>query len=92
MKRDSNVSITQTQLIKKYNLGMGGVNVMDPLLGSYRLTISGKKWHWPLVFNAIEIYIVAAWWGEEFHIYQMVSGLMELGISKHRQHEVVDHP
>ena len=30
MKRDSNVSITQPQLIKRYHICMGSVDVMDP--------------------------------------------------------------
>ena len=42
VKRNSNVSITQPQLIKKYNLGMEGVDVMHHL-GSYRPTVHGKN-------------------------------------------------
>ena len=61
MKRDSSVSITQPQLIKKYNLGMGGVDVMNRLFGSYRPTIRGKKWYWPVAINAISISVIAAW-------------------------------
>ena len=60
VKKDSNVSIMQPQLIKN-NLGMGGVDVMDRLLGSYRPIIQGKKWYWPLIINAINISVVAAW-------------------------------
>ena len=60
VKKDSNVSITQPQLIKKYNLGMGGVDVMDRLLGSYRPITQGKKWYWSLIINAINISVVAA--------------------------------
>ena len=33
---------------------------MDCLLGSYRPTIRGKKWYWPLAINAINISVVAA--------------------------------
>ena len=61
VKKDSNVSITQPQLIKKYNLGMGGVDVMDRLLGSYQPIIRDKKWYWPLIINAINISVAAAW-------------------------------
>ena len=61
VKKDSNVSITQPQLIKKYNLSMGGVDVMDRLLGSYRPIVRGKKWYWSLIINAINISVVAAW-------------------------------
>ena len=34
---------------------MGGVDVMDRLLGSYQPTIHGKKWYWLLIINAINI-------------------------------------
>ena len=40
---------------------MGEVDVMDQLLGSYRSTIGGKKWHWPLIINAINVFVVATW-------------------------------
>ena len=41
--------------------GMGGVDVIDRLLGSYRPIIRDKKWYWPLIINAINISVVAAW-------------------------------
>ena len=38
------ISMTQPFVIKKYNEGMGGIDVMDHLLGSYRPNVSAKKW------------------------------------------------
>ena len=35
--------VKQPMLVKEYNSGMGGVDVMDKLLGSYRPMIHGKK-------------------------------------------------
>ena len=56
------LSILQvTSLIKQYNLGMESVDVMDRLLGTYWPMIRGKKWYWPLVINAINVSVVAAW-------------------------------
>jgi len=40
---------------------MGGVDLLDRLLGSYRPTITAKKWWWPLFVNAINVSVVAAW-------------------------------
>ena len=37
-------SVTQPHLIYEYNKCMGGVDVLDKLLGSYRPKITGKKW------------------------------------------------
>ena len=62
VKGEPDASITQPQLIKQYNDGMGGVDVMDRLLGSYRPLIFGKKWYWPLIINAINVSVVAARW------------------------------
>lgn len=55
------VNVQQPFLIKKYNEGMGGVDLLDRLLGSYRPTIMAKKWWWPLFINALNMSVVAAW-------------------------------
>ena len=61
VKRNPNTSVDMPMLDKPYNNGMGGVDVMDRLLGSYRLSIHGKKWYWPLVINGLNVLVVAAW-------------------------------
>ena len=43
VKNNSNTPVLQPHLIKMYNKGMGGVDLLDRLLGSYRPRISGKK-------------------------------------------------
>ena len=55
-----NPHITQPQLIKQCNNGMG-VDVKDWLLGSYRPVIPGKKWYWLLIIYAIDVSVVADW-------------------------------
>lgn len=40
---------------------MGGIDLMDRLLGSYRPTITAKKWWWPLFIHALNVSVVAAW-------------------------------
>ena len=49
------------KLVKLYNNGMGGLDVMDRLLGSYRSSIRGKKWYLPFVINGLNVSVVAAW-------------------------------
>ena len=61
VKRAPDLNVSQPFLGKKYNDGMGGVDVMDRLLASYRPRIRGKKWYFPLITNAINIAVVAAW-------------------------------
>ena len=44
VKKKSETIVAQPNLIKLYNIGMSGVDMMGGLLGSYRPTIRGKKW------------------------------------------------
>lgn len=53
--------VPQPMLISAYNRGMGGVDLFDKLLGSYRPIIRGKKWWWPFFTNVVNISVVAAW-------------------------------
>ena len=43
VKREPDARINQSQLIKQYNNGTGGVDDMDQLLGSYCPMVRGKK-------------------------------------------------
>ena len=61
VKRNPNTSVDMAMLVKLYNNGMGGVDVMDRLLGSYRPSIRQKKWYWPLGINGLNVSVVAAW-------------------------------
>jgi hypothetical protein len=61
VKGSSQVAATQPHLVKRYNDGMGGVDLMDRLLAAYRPIIRGKKWWWPLFLNVVNESVVAAW-------------------------------
>ena len=54
-------TVSQPRMIANYVSGMGGVDLMDRLLGAYRPKIKGKKWWWNLFVNAINIAAVGAW-------------------------------
>ena len=75
VKKKADALVTQPKLIKQYNLGMRGIDVMDRLLGIYRPMILGKKWYWPLVINAINVFVVAAW---RMHCNAVVSPMTHL--------------
>lgn len=40
---------------------MGGVDVMDRLLGSYRPRLRNKEWYWNLFSNVLNVAVVASW-------------------------------
>ena len=61
VKGASNVKVKQPKMIRSYDKGMGGVDLMDRLLSSYRPKIRGKKWYWPLFANYLNLTVVAAW-------------------------------
>ena len=48
-------------IVKRYNEGMGGVDLMDRALSEFRPCIHSKKWYWPLVVNALNISVVYTW-------------------------------
>ena len=48
-------------VVSEYNSGMGGVDLLDRLCGSYRPTIYSKKRWWSLFTHALNVSVVAAW-------------------------------
>ena len=60
MKGKGKVSVDQPKVISEYNKGMSGLDLLDMLLGSYRSDLRSKKWWWPLLSNALNIAVVAA--------------------------------
>ncbi|KAF5281922.1 hypothetical protein FQR65_LT14448 [Abscondita terminalis] len=60
MKGQSKVDVPQPNLIKKYNQGMGGVDLFDRMCSSYRPRLRNKKWWWNLFSHSINMTVVAA--------------------------------
>ena len=57
----SKTQVNQPRMIANYRAGVGGLDLMDHLLGFYRPQIKGKKWWWPLFVNAQNMAVVASW-------------------------------
>ena len=55
------LDVPQPHLISTYNKGLGGVDLLDRLSASYRPSIRGKKWYWPLFTNVLNVSLVSAW-------------------------------
>lgn len=55
------VDIDQPVVIAKYNLHMGGVDILDRFMSNYRPVFHSKKWWWPLFINGLNMAVVAAW-------------------------------
>ena len=61
-------SITQPYLITMYNKGMGGVDVCDQMLSTYRPRLRSKKWWWNIFSHILNLSVVAS-----FKFYQHVN-------------------
>ncbi|KRX26744.1 PiggyBac transposable element-derived protein 3 [Trichinella nelsoni] len=54
------VKIRMPEIVRRYNTSMGGVDILDKLLSSYRPRLRSKKWWWNLFSNALNLAIAAA--------------------------------
>lgn len=57
----SYLQIKRPEIIKKYNHAMGGVDLLDQMIGLYRIFIRSKKWTLRMMFHAFDLAIICAW-------------------------------
>ena len=55
------INVSRPNIVKVYNKHMGGVDLLDPLLGYYRNKIRSKKWYLRIFFHLIDMTTVNAW-------------------------------
>lgn len=55
------IEISQPNLIRQYNYGMGSVDVLDKMLSSYRPQLRTKIWWWNLFNNAVNLAVVTSY-------------------------------
>lgn len=55
------VDIPQPNVFRSYNRGMGGVDLLDQMVNSCRISIRGKKWWWVLFTHMMNLAMVNAW-------------------------------
>lgn len=53
--------VQRPEIIKLYNHSMGGVDLLDQMIGMYRIYIRSRKWTLRLIFHAVDLAIVNAW-------------------------------
>ncbi|KAG8190281.1 hypothetical protein JTE90_025794 [Oedothorax gibbosus] len=59
-KSKKKIDLPQPGIVGSYNKNMGGVDLLDRFLSSYRPKIKGKKWWWPFFTNTLNMAVVAA--------------------------------
>lgn len=55
------IDVPQPHLFKNYNRYMGGVDLSDQSVNTYRISIRGKKWWWPLFTYMLDLAMTNAW-------------------------------
>lgn len=55
------IEIDCPQVIRVYNEHMGGVDLLDSLLGLYRIHIRSKKWYHRIFFHLVDLCVVNSW-------------------------------
>jgi hypothetical protein len=55
------VQVPCPAIVQKYNKHMGGVDLLDSLIGLYRTKIKSKKWYLRVFFHLLDMMIVNAW-------------------------------
>ena len=60
-KQKQRVEIECPNIISEYNRHMGGVDLMDSLIGRYSIKIRSKKWYIRLFYHLLDQMLVNAW-------------------------------
>ena len=50
-----------SDMVTKYNKGMGGVDLLDSMVATYRIPIRSKKWWFPFYTWSLSVSVVNAW-------------------------------
>ncbi|CAH1994219.1 unnamed protein product, partial [Acanthoscelides obtectus] len=58
---DKSQNIDCPKILKEYNKHMGGVDLMDSLIGRYRIKLKSRKWYFRLFYHLLDMTIVNAW-------------------------------
>lgn len=55
------IEVDRPQVVKDYNFSMGGVDLLDQLISTYRIFIRSKKWTLRVVMHFIDFALTNAW-------------------------------
>lgn len=55
------VNVQRPEVVKLYNYSMGGVDLLDQMIGLYRIYIRSRKWILRLIFHAVDFAIANSW-------------------------------
>jgi len=77
------VDVTCPKVVQTYNQFMGGVDLLDSLIGLYRIRLRSKKYYHKIFFHFIDMTVVTSWL-----LYRR--DCQDLGVPKIRQQRLLD--
>jgi len=60
-KLNKRVEVDCPHIIKVYNTHMGGVDLLDGLLGRHKIKMQSRKWYMRLSYHLLDVTIVNSW-------------------------------
>jgi len=60
-KNKKRVTVDCPEIVKVYNKHMGGVDLLDSIMGRNKIKIRSKKWYFRLFYHLLDMSIVNAW-------------------------------
>lgn len=60
-KIKTKVTIDCPSVVKHYNKHMGGVDLLDSLIGRYKITMRSKKWYIRIFYHLLDLSVINAW-------------------------------
>ncbi|CAI6355121.1 unnamed protein product [Macrosiphum euphorbiae] len=79
-KQKKNVDVEIPKIIEVYNKHMGGVDLMDSLIGRYRIIMRSKKWYIKIFYHLLDMTVVNSWL-----MYKKITG-NTMPLAKFREH------
>lgn len=60
-QKKERIDVPRPKAIEVYNKYMGGVDLLDSMLGFYRIKVRSKKWYHRIFFHMVDMAIVNSW-------------------------------
>jgi len=60
-KAKKKVAVQCPDVVREYNMHMGGVDILDSIMARYRITFRSKKWYFRLFYHFLDMTVANVW-------------------------------
>jgi len=60
-KEKQSIMVLFPNIISVYNKHMGGVDLLDAIIGRYKISIKSRKWYMRLFYHLVDITVTNSW-------------------------------